>query len=124
MYWATVLFTWSCYLHLLLRFVVKNAVIQVLCFKRQQTRRKGCVSHLRVRCESCDWVYTFHTAKKQKYAFDSNRRFVYAMRSYEAKDPSFRYRDFDISLSLSNTQKTAAGLIDSPFRYQFPLTYE
>ena len=43
--------------------------------------RKSCVSHLRVRYESCGWVYTFHTSKKQEYAFDANRRFVYAMRS-------------------------------------------
>ena len=43
--------------------------------------RKGCVSHLRARCISCGWAYTFHTSKKQGYAFDANKRFVYAMRS-------------------------------------------
>ena len=43
--------------------------------------RKGCVSHLRARCISCGWTYTFHTSKKQGYAFDANKRFVYAMRS-------------------------------------------
>ena len=43
--------------------------------------RKGCVSHLRAQCISCGWAYTFHTSKKQGYAFDANNRFVYAMRS-------------------------------------------
>ena len=43
--------------------------------------RKGCASHLRLRCDKCGRVYTFFTSKKVKHFFDVNRRLVYAMRS-------------------------------------------
>ena len=43
--------------------------------------RKGSASHLRVRCQTCGWVYTFYTSKKVQHSFDINKRFVYAMRS-------------------------------------------
>ena len=53
-----------------------------LVFEDNEHGRKGCVSHLRAQCISCGWAYTFHTSKKQGYAFDANNRFVYAMRSF------------------------------------------
>ena len=44
-------------------------------------KRKGSASHLRVRCETCGWVYTFYASKKVQHSFDVNARLVYAMRS-------------------------------------------
>ena len=52
-----------------------------LVLEDNEHERKGCTSYLRARCESCGWVYTFQTSTKQGYAFDANKRFVYAMRS-------------------------------------------
>ena len=53
------------------------------CLVLEDNRReqKGSASHLRVRCETCGWVYTFHTSKKVQHSFDINKRLVYAMRS-------------------------------------------
>ncbi|XP_028412728.1 uncharacterized protein LOC114535641 [Dendronephthya gigantea] len=72
-------------MELLFAFVTEMCCKQcgdsTLVLEDNKHERKGCVSHLRVRCQSCGWVYTFYTSKKQEYAFDANKRFVYAMRS-------------------------------------------
>ena len=46
-------------------------------------RKRMClpVSHLRVQCIECSWVYTFYKSEQIHHGFDVNRRLVYTMRS-------------------------------------------
>ena len=52
-----------------------------LVLEDKKFERKGCASHLRLRCEECGWVFSFHSSKKVNKSFDVNKRLVYAMRS-------------------------------------------
>ena len=52
-----------------------------LVLEDKKFERKGCASHLRLRCEECGWVFSFYSSKKVKKSFDVNKRLVYAMRS-------------------------------------------
>ena len=61
-----------------MRSVVNSVASQVLFLKTMNMEGKVA---FRARCISCGWAYTFHTSKKQGYAFDANNRFVHGMRS-------------------------------------------
>jgi hypothetical protein len=51
-----------------------------LVLEDKKIERKGCASHLRLRCEECGWVYKFYSSKKVKKSFEY-KRLIYAMRS-------------------------------------------
>ena len=48
---------------------------------KDNLKRKGCASTLRLLCEQCGWKHSFCTSKKQGKSFEMNRRLVYGMRT-------------------------------------------
>ena len=49
-------------------------------FDEKSFECKGSACHLQLLCHKCGLVFTFYSSKKIKNSFDTNKRFVYAMK--------------------------------------------